>query len=158
MHPRLVGALVLGFNDRVLAEEVAQDALALVVDDLDAVAVKRSPTAWAHTVAFNLARSRLRRRRVGVRLTALVGQRSPLVHVDPDPADAVAVRSALAGLPRRQREVLIARFYGGLSVAETADAVGIPEGTVKSDTHRGLATLRMVLGDDLDLIEREATR
>jgi RNA polymerase sigma-70 factor (ECF subfamily) len=49
---------------------------------------------------------------------------------------------ALDGLPAEQREVLLLRFVDGLSLAEVAEAMDIPLGTVKSRLHNGLATLR----------------
>ena len=52
------------------------------------------------------------------------------------------VLSALAQLPRRQRAVIILRFYDDLTERETADALNISVGTVKSQTARALATLR----------------
>jgi RNA polymerase sigma-70 factor (sigma-E family) len=74
----------------------------------------------------------------------------------PDDAvgEAVATRSALVeGLqkvPPRQRAVLVLRFLEGQSVATVAAALNCTEGTVKSQTARGLDTLRAVLGDALD--------
>lgn len=68
--------------------------------------------------------------------------------------DRVAVRQALlAGLrkvPPRQRAVLVLRFLEGLDVSAAAAALGCSEGTVKSQTARGLEALRGVLGDALD--------
>jgi RNA polymerase sigma-70 factor (sigma-E family) len=58
---------------------------------------------------------------------------------------------ALGLLPPRQRVTLICRYYQGLDVAETAAALGCSEGTVKSQTARGLATLRGLLGDAVEL-------
>jgi RNA polymerase sigma factor (sigma-70 family) len=55
--------------------------------------------------------------------------------------------AALAQLPDRQREVLVLRFYGDLSVAQTAAATGASEGTVKSHTSRALARMRELLAD-----------
>ncbi|MEE8599824.1 sigma-70 family RNA polymerase sigma factor [Euzebya tangerina] len=147
-HPRLVGSLTLYTADPALAEEIAQDALASLITTWAEVQHKREPLAWAHTVALNLARTRLRRRRVGRRLLRLAATTTPTVHHDPDAGDAVAVRQALQCLPHRQRAVLIARFYAGHSVAETAHILDVPQGTVKSDTHRALAALRALLGDD----------
>ncbi|MBM7774037.1 RNA polymerase sigma-70 factor (sigma-E family) [Actinokineospora baliensis] len=69
------------------------------------------------------------------------------------PVDAVAteevlaVRSALREIPPRQRAVLVLRFYGDLSVAETATTLGISAGTVKSQCARGLSALRALLSE-----------
>lgn len=69
-------------------------------------------------------------------------------------ADGVATRHVLVeglrAVPPRQRAVLVLRFLEGLDVASTAAALRCSEGTVKSQTAHGLATLRTVLGDALD--------
>ncbi|OLR90897.1 SigE family RNA polymerase sigma factor [Actinokineospora bangkokensis] len=68
--------------------------------------------------------------------------------------ERVATRSALleglAKVPPRQRAALVLRFLEGLDVAATAKAMRCSEGTVKSQTARGLEALREVLGDALD--------
>ncbi|WP_433266439.1 SigE family RNA polymerase sigma factor [Actinosynnema sp. CS-041913] len=73
---------------------------------------------------------------------------------DGEIADSVATREALvAGLkrvPPRQRAVLVLRFLEGLDVSAAAEALGCSEGTVKSQTSRGLEALREALGDTLD--------
>jgi RNA polymerase sigma-70 factor (sigma-E family) len=53
-----------------------------------------------------------------------------------------ALMRALASLPRRQRAVVVLRYYEGLSEVETAEALGCSVGTVKSQAARGLARLR----------------
>jgi RNA polymerase sigma-70 factor (sigma-E family) len=65
-----------------------------------------------------------------------------------DAAATLALRAALATLPLKQRAVLVLRFYEGLSVEETAEALGYPTGTVKSHTARGLAALRNALPEE----------
>lgn len=57
-------------------------------------------------------------------------------------ADREVLRQALESVPPGQRTVLVFRYYEGLDVATTAAAMGISEGTVKSQTARGLAALR----------------
>ena len=73
---------------------------------------------------------------------------------DGEVGDSVATRSALlAGLravPPRQRAVLVLRYLEGLDVAATAEALKCSEGTVKSQTARGLTALREALGGTLD--------
>jgi RNA polymerase sigma-70 factor (sigma-E family) len=64
---------------------------------------------------------------------------------DRTPDDGPALRAALARLPARQRAVLVCRFWLDLSVEQTAEAMGSPTGTVKSQTARGLAALRHLL-------------
>jgi len=71
--------------------------------------------------------------------------------VDDSPGldDLVATREdlrvALGQVPPRQRAVLVLRFFEGLDVAGTANALGCSEGNVKSQTARGLANLKQVL-------------
>jgi RNA polymerase sigma-70 factor (sigma-E family) len=61
--------------------------------------------------------------------------------------DALDLRAALAQLPTRQRATVVLRFWADASVAETADALGCTEGTVKSQTARAITTLRSLLAD-----------
>jgi RNA polymerase sigma-70 factor (sigma-E family) len=56
--------------------------------------------------------------------------------------DRLALVSALARVPARQRACIVLRYWEDLSVAATAEALGCSEGTVKSQTARGLQTLR----------------
>jgi RNA polymerase sigma factor (sigma-70 family) len=56
-----------------------------------------------------------------------------------------AVVDALSGLAPRQREVLVLRYYGGLSEAEIAEATGISKGAVKSTASRALDSVADIL-------------
>jgi RNA polymerase sigma factor (sigma-70 family) len=56
-----------------------------------------------------------------------------------------AVVAALRSLPARQREALVLRYYGDLSEAQIAFAMGISRGAVKSHTARAMTALRTVL-------------
>jgi RNA polymerase sigma-70 factor (sigma-E family) len=58
------------------------------------------------------------------------------------PEERIAVLNALAHVPPRQRAVLILRFWEDLSVEQAAHILGCSQGTVKSQTSRGLSTLR----------------
>jgi len=81
-------------------------------------------------------------RRVSAPLTARPGSvRSDAV------ADRLALLDLLAQLPARRRAVVVLRFYCDLSVEETAEILGIAEGTVKRQAARGLETLRLLATD-----------
>lgn len=147
--PRLVGSLFLVTGSRDLSEELAQETLARVWRDWRRVSKLERPGAWAHRVALNLVRSHFRRRSVARRREPVlaVGDRSP----EPDTATAFAVRHAVLELPDRERIVLALRYFADLSVADTADAMRCPEGTVKTLTRQALARLRatgLVTDDD----------
>lgn len=77
----------------------------------------------------------------------------PVEHMADQPAGADAsdaridVRAALDQLPVRQRATVLLRYWADATVAETADALGCSEGTVKSQTARALTSLRGLLGD-----------
>jgi RNA polymerase sigma-70 factor (sigma-E family) len=89
-----------------------------------------------------------RRSRWGIRLLRLPAPPDTAVE-PPDIDTVVTVRAALAGVPPRQRAVLVLRYYCDLTIAETAVALGCSEGTVKSLTFHGLSALRRLLGDPI---------
>lgn len=136
-YPRLVGLIALRVGDRDVAEELAQDTLTQLCRSWSKVDV---PEAWLTRVALNTASSWWRRK-IAERKAYRRHGTGPEEFRPADPADAVAVRRAVSSLPRRQQTALILRYYEDLSVAETAQVMGCPEGTVKSLTHRALNAL-----------------
>jgi RNA polymerase sigma factor (sigma-70 family) len=140
-YRRLVGALSLYCRDRHVAEELAQDTLVRLIRDWSRVRRLDSPSAWAHRVAINLANSHLRRRSAERRALRRLSGR-PAARHDPDPSIAVAVRAAVAALPRRERAVVVLRFFADFSVHDVGELLGLPEGTIKTLTARALASLR----------------
>jgi RNA polymerase sigma factor (sigma-70 family) len=148
VRPRLIGTLSLLCGDGDAAEELAQETLARVWLHWSRVRELGEPlaTAWTYRVAINLTNSWLRRRIAERRARTRLGARAVGAHVDPDPADAVAVRRAVAALPRCQRTALVLRYYADLPVVEVAALMGCAPGTVKSLTSKALTTLRKVEG------------
>ncbi|HEU4426823.1 MAG TPA: SigE family RNA polymerase sigma factor, partial [Pilimelia sp.] len=68
--------------------------------------------------------------------------------------DRTVLRAALSRIPPRQQAVLVLRYLCDLSVAEVGEILGCSEGTVKSQSHHGLAALRARLGDRADALAR----
>ena len=147
------------------AEEVAQDALVRAYEAMtgyDAARIRALRLRpWLATITLNLARNRRRRiadRLPPVRLDPLVEVgREPIVPGHLSPAAVAEGRerrdelaAALLTLPGPMREAIVLRHVDGLSVAETATALGRPEGTVKAQVHRGLALLRTHLALSFD--------
>ncbi|MER7280250.1 SigE family RNA polymerase sigma factor [Dactylosporangium sp. NPDC000244] len=71
------------------------------------------------------------------------------VPVDGESETALAVRAALARVPKRQQAVLVLRYLCDLPVDEVATILNCSPGTVKSQCSRGLAAMRRLVGDDL---------
>jgi RNA polymerase sigma factor (sigma-70 family) len=147
-YGQVVATVQLVCGSAAAAEDAVQEALARAWEQyLRGTQIDRLG-AWVTTVSLNLVRSQLRRRRVERAARArLIGARQT---TDEPGMSAVAhaVREALAGLPRRQREVTVLRYYAGLDVAEIAGVLGISDGTVKAMLFRARQSLAAVLGDD----------
>lgn len=136
-------------DDRAACEEVVQDAFVAVIRrGLDDVEGTKTP-AYLRSAVLNGARSHLRRRKVRDRVRPLrpvpsSAGGSPEATAEQHD-DERAVLTALRGLPTRQREVLVLRYWMELSEAEIADALGISTGSVKTHAHRGIHTLATIL-------------
>ncbi|MCU1426721.1 MAG: putative polymerase sigma factor [Actinomycetia bacterium] len=142
LQPRLVGSLVLFTGDRLLGEELAQEALVRALERWDNVNRLDCPEAWVFRVGFNLAKSARRRRTCERQATRRLAARAVENAELPDTPTSVTVRAAVSSLPPGQRAVIIARFFAGLDVKTTAAALGCADGTVKAHTHQAMAGLR----------------
>ena len=80
-----------------------------------------APEAWVYRTAFNLARSRYRRRAAERRSVHRLAASTRMVSEPPDTASAVTLRELVSALPERQRAAIVARFYAGLTVDEAAE-------------------------------------
>lgn len=142
----LVGMLWVYTGDRDAAEELVQEAFVRLHTSWRSLRDPDRAAAFVRTVAFNLARSRFRRLRVARRY---VPERAGLVASAEDglvlSEERRAVIDAVRSLPRRQRECVVLRYYGGLGEAETAHAMGVSVNSAKTHLRRALDALEHAL-------------
>jgi RNA polymerase sigma-70 factor (sigma-E family) len=146
----LVRLAVLLVDDRASAEDVVQDAFVALHKRQDSLRDPDAALGYLRASVVNLSRSVLRKRQVA-RRHLKVAEPEATASADHDVLLRDEHRAALAAvraLPRHQREVLILRYWSGLSEREIAQALGIAPGSVKSAASRGLATLQRVLGGE----------
>lgn len=141
-------AYLLGADD---PENIAQESFVRLHDRWQTLASGDKAAAYLRRTVVNLSRSRLRHLRVARRAPAerpraaasaeaqvLAGQ------------DHHRLRAVLAGLPQRQRQVLVLRYWLDLDQNAIAETLGIAVGTVKATTSHALANLRTAWPDAED--------
>lgn len=130
--------------DPGLAEDAVQDVfLRLVVQRVAPGNVKAWLFRAVRNAALNRARSQRRRRK---HERGVATSRPHWFEARPDQlVSATAARAALASLPREQREVVILRIWGEMTLSEVADVLDQPVSTLWSRYRAGLTALRKML-------------
>jgi RNA polymerase sigma-70 factor (sigma-E family) len=139
-------------GERDSADDLAADALLALWHRWDRVRAAEHPVAYARGVVANLARTRVRSAVRERRRIALFWSQREERAENPDVPGVVDVQEALRGLPFRKRACVVLRHAFDLSEKDTALALGVSVGTVKSQTSKGMAELQRRLGG------REAAR
>lgn len=139
---RLLHAAYALCGDWQHAEDLVQTVLITLARRWDRI--EDNPTGYAYRclVRANIDRWRIRRRRPEVLAapSTVSGLQQGAVADDPD--RRLSVAAALQSLPPRQRAIVVLRYLQDLSTADTAAALGISEGAVKSGAARALERLR----------------
>ncbi len=137
---RLAGYML---SDGTEAEDALQEALVRAWKGWPSLRERSSFNAWLDRIVVNVCRDRLAERR-SVRVLALDEDVE-----GPDPFGSAladdAVGRSLVRLPTEQRAVVILRFWRDMPLAEIAELLEIPVGTVKSRLHNALRTLAQVI-------------
>jgi RNA polymerase sigma-70 factor (sigma-E family) len=148
-YPILLRIAYALLGTREGAEDAVQDAFVSLFHNWNRLRDPEAAEAYVRAAVLNRCRSRVRTR-IRDRLQT---SRDPVVEPHAVGSDEVAVSredaalvgAALRELPRRQREVVTCRYLLELTVAETAEALGISGGAVKRHAHRGLRALHTAL-------------
>ena len=145
----LVKLAVLMTGDQPTAEDVVQDAFLGLYRRWQSLRDADKALGYLRSSVLNGCRSvhRVRFRRQGIIL-------DPPGNAGSAEAEAMLgeahreVLAALRRLPRRQREAVVLRYYLDMTEEQTARAMGVARGTVKSTTSRGLAALARMLKEE----------
>ncbi len=135
---RIYRALAVTLRNAPLAAESVDEAMTRALERWDQVGGYDNPSGWVFRVGLNWARQRFRR----------LGRELPGTYIDGPVEDRLPepeVGRALGRLPHHQRAVVVARYYLDWSTDETAAALRVPAGTVKSRLSRALASLEKEL-------------
>lgn len=130
----------------VWAEDLLQETFSRLLTSLDHYNPSGKFSAYVYEIARNLARDRQRRLYRDMPISDVVGEDEGY---HPDLVDHLEyrletawVRNALKNLSTEQQEVVLLREYAGMSFKEIANVIERPIGTVLSQMHRALKTLR----------------
>lgn len=148
--PRLLRFLKARAVDTNLAEDVAADAMTAVLDKWDSLLTHPRPDSWL----FKVATRKLRKLEVRARdhccfdenLASFVGDLQVAAAGDTWIEDHLDLIAGMRSLPSRQCEVIGLHYFGGYTLAETAEILDIQVGTAKKHLSRGLESLRQSQG------------
>ncbi|WP_079161396.1 SigE family RNA polymerase sigma factor [Streptomyces fodineus] len=143
----LLGLAALLLDDTASCEDVVQEAFIRVHSARKRVRDPEKTLAYLRQTVVNLSRSTLRRRILGMKL--LSKPMPDMASAEEGAYDQLERRDlikAMKGLQRRQREVLVLRYFADMTEAQVAETLGISLGSVKAYGSRGIAALRVAMG------------
>jgi len=141
-------------GDYQLAEDLLQTALLKTYQAWPTLRHYEAATTYARRVLVTTNISWWRRRRHRVELLGASFVDWSMDDGTDERANREAMLQLLATLPKQQRAAVVLRYYEGLTELEVAGVLGCSVGTVKSQVHRALATLRVRLGGDIEHMGR----
>ena len=133
-------------DDRTAAEDLVQEAFVRLARSQQRIHDPDRAAAYLRSIVVNLARDHNRRGLMSLRHRppAEVDDRSAEDHAAADESRREVIE-ALRGLPRRQRDCVVLRYYLELSVGAIAETLGLSPNSVKTHLQRGLRSLKAEL-------------
>lgn len=141
--PALFRTALLLTGVQAEAEDLAQLTLIKVYSSWSKVSGADSPDAYVRRILVNQLTTDRRR---DARRAAIAPVAVPDLALSDDQSERMDLWAQVLALPARQRAVLVLRFYEDLTETQTAHVLGVSVGTVKSQTHDALRSLRTRLG------------
>jgi len=130
-------------GDRMLAQDLVQDAFARLIGRLAHLRTREGFDAYLRRTIVNLSRDYFRRRKVErTYLARQASLRAPSTTMEPDVAGHAAMRAALMALPARQRAAIVLRFYEDMTDRQVSEVLRCRPATVRSLISRGVQSLR----------------
>ncbi len=150
---RLYAIAVGVLHDRTLAEDAVQSALLSAWRDIPKLREPARFEAWLYRLLIRACYDEARRQRAHFATVTVISVEPSVVDGSRQFADRDLIERAFRRLPVEQRAVIVMHHFEGLSLTETATALGIPVGTARSRLHYALRTLRgAVEADDRSLL------
>jgi RNA polymerase sigma-70 factor (sigma-E family) len=146
-HLELVRLALVMVGDLATAEDVVQDAFERLHRGWRGLRQPSSGLAYVRSSVLNGCRSVHRRAAVARKHAPQLAEPPSRGAPDAEADDRGELAAALRLLPRRQREVLVLRYYLDLDVAEIAGTLRIAPSSVRAANTRGLAALARALGE-----------
>ncbi len=142
-------ALALTLGDHELGIEAADEAFTRAYAKWESIRHFDNPAGWVYRVGLNWGRSWLRRKARAFAKRQAIGEIYGVSVLDAEEiktsVDDIELREALLALSDEQRSVVVLLYFLDWSTEQTADALDVSTGTVKSRLSRGLDNLRNAL-------------
>ena len=140
LKEKLYGMAWLYLGSQSLAVDAVDEAVYRGLRSCGKLREERYFDTWLTRILINVCHAELRRHRREVAV-------AELPETAQEEFDALPLRDAVGRLPRDLREVIILRYFTGLTLAETARALDIPQGTAATRQRKALQLLRLELTD-----------
>ena len=139
---RLYGMAFLYLGSQSLAVDAVDEAVYLGLRACHKLREEAFFDTWLTRILINACNAELRRRKRELAV-------AELPETAAEAFDALPLREAVARLPRELRAVVVLRYFQGLTLAETAQALDIPPGTVSTRQRKALSLLKLHLTEEV---------
>ena len=144
---KLYGMAFLYLGSQSLAVDAVDEAVYLGLRSCHKLREEAFFDTWLTRILINACNAELRRHKREIAM-------AELPETAQESFDALPLRDAVGRLPRELKDVIILRYFTGLTLAETARALDIPQGTAASRQRRALSLLRLELTDGEEAADR----